>query len=84
MSMSFVERQNLTMRTSMKRSTRLTNALSKKVENLEHAIALHFMYYNYCRIHETLRVSPAVVAGLTDHVSKIEELIELLEDQESN
>lgn len=77
-STSFVERQNLTMRMSMRRFTRLTNAFSKKVENLEAAIALHFMYYNYCRIHQTLRVTPAMEAGIADHVWEIEEIIELL------
>ena len=64
----YVERQNLTMRMSMRRFTRLTNAFSKKVENLEHAVALHFMHYNFCRVHQTLRVTPAMAAGLADHV----------------
>ncbi len=77
-STSYVERQNLTMRMSMRRFTRLTNAFSKKVENLEHAVALHFMYYNFCRIHQTLRVTPAMEAGLTDHAWELEELIGLL------
>ena len=74
-STSYVERQNLTMRMSMRRFTRLTNAFSKKIENLRHAVALHFMYYNFCRIHQTLRVTPAMEAGLTDHVWTVEELI---------
>ena len=78
-STSHVERQNLTMRMSMRRFTRLTNAFSKKVENLEHAVALHFMHYNFCRIHQTLRVTPAMAAGLSDHVWSIEELIGLLD-----
>ena len=56
------------MRMSMRRFTRLTNAFSKKVENLTHAVALHFMFYNFGRIHQTLRVTPAMEAGLTDHV----------------
>jgi IS1 family transposase len=67
-STSYVERQNLTMRMSMRRFTRLTNAFSKKVENHCAAVALYFMYYNFCRIHQTLRVTPAMEAGLTDHV----------------
>jgi len=65
------------MRMSMRRFTRLTNAFSKKVENLGHAVALHFMHYNFCRIHQTLRVTPAMEAGLTDHVWILEEIIEL-------
>lgn len=76
-STSFVERQNLTMRMSMRRFTRLTNAFSKKVENLGHAVALHFMFYNFGRIHQTLRVTPAMQAGLTDHVWSLEEIAEL-------
>jgi hypothetical protein len=77
-STSYVERQNLTMRMNMRRFTRLTNAFSKKVENLSHAVALHFMYYNFCRVHQTLRVTPAMEAGITDHVWSIEEIISLL------
>src|ERR1035437_472505 len=77
-STSFVERQNLTMRMSMRRFTRLTNGFSKKLENHEHAIALHFMHYNFCRIHQSLRVTPAMEAGLTGHVWSVEELIALL------
>jgi len=73
-STSFVERQNLTMRMSMRRFTRLTNAFSKKVENHAHAVALHFMYYNFGRIHKTLRVTPAMAAGVSDHVWSIEEI----------
>lgn len=78
-STSFVERQNLTMRMSMRRFTRLTNGFSKKVENLAHAVSLHFMYYNFCRIHQTLRVSPAMEAGITNHLWSIEEVIGLLD-----
>lgn len=77
-STSYVERQNLTMRMSMRRFTRLTNAFSKKVENLGHAVALHFMYYNFCRIHQTLRVTPAMEAGVTDHLWDIEDILALL------
>ncbi len=77
-STSYVERQNLTMRMSMRRFTRLTNGFSKKAENHAHAVALHYMHYNYCRIHQSLRVTPAMEAGLADHVWSIEELIALL------
>ena len=77
-STSYVERQNLTMRMQMRRFTRLTNAFSKKVENLEHAVALHYMHYNFCRIHQSLRVTPAMEVGITDHVWTIEEIIALL------
>jgi IS1 family transposase len=78
-STSYVERQNLTMRMSMRRFTRLTNAFSKKVENLEHAVALHYMHYNFCRIHQTLRVTPAMEAGVADHVWSLDEVIALLD-----
>src|SRR5580698_1178346 len=77
-STSFVERQNLSMRMGMRRFTRLTNGFNKKLEKHGHMVALYFMHYNYCRIHKTLRVTPAMEAGLTDHVWEIEELIELL------
>lgn len=77
-STSYVERANLTMRMSMRRFTRLTNAFSKKVDNLGYAVALHFMYYNFCRVHQSLRVTPAMEAGVADHVWKIEELLSLL------
>ncbi len=76
-STSFVERQNLTMRMSMRRFTRLTNAFSKKAENHAHAVALHFMYYNFGRIHKTLRVTPAMEAGISDHVWSLEEIASL-------
>ncbi len=75
----FEERQNLTMRMSMRRFTRLTNAFSKKLENLEHAVALHYMHYNFCRIHQTLRVTPAMEARISDHVWDLDEIIGLLE-----
>jgi IS1 family transposase len=81
-STSYVERQNLTMRMQMRRFTRLTNAFSKKIENLAHAVAIHYMHYNFCRIHQTLRVTPAMEAGIADHVWEIEELVALLEDEE--
>lgn len=81
-STSFVERQNLTMRMSMRRFTRLTNGFSKKIENHGHAVALHFMHYNFCRVHKTLRVTPAMEAGLSQHVWSMEELIGLLDRQE--
>lgn len=81
-STSFVERQNLTMRMSMRRFTRLTNAFSKKVENHGHALALHFMHYNFCRVHKTLRVTPAMEAGIANHVWTLEELIGLVEKEE--
>jgi IS1 family transposase len=77
-STSFIERQNLTMRMSMRRFTRLTNAFSKKVENLTHALSLHYMHYNFCRVHQSLRVTPAMEAGITDHVWDLEEIIQLL------
>lgn len=78
-STSYVERQNLTMRMHMRRFTRLTNAFSKKAENHAHAIALHFMYYNFVKIHQTLRVTPAMAAGVTNRVWDIEDVIALLD-----
>lgn len=78
-STSYVERQNLTMRMHMRQFTRLTNAFSKKVENHCHAIALHFVYYNFCRIHQTLRVTPAMEAQLTDDIMKIEDIVKLID-----
>jgi len=80
-STSLVERQNLTMRMSMRRFTRLTNAFSKKVENHEHAVALHFMHYNFCRIHKSLRVTPAMEAGISDHIWSFEELVSMIEEK---
>jgi transposase-like protein len=74
-STSHIERQNLSIRMGMRRMTRLTNAFSKKWENLEAAYALWFAYYNWCRVHQTLRVTPAMEAGITDHVWTITELI---------
>ncbi len=81
-STSYVERQNLTMRMSMRRFTRLTNGFSKKVENHAHAVALHFMYYNFGRIHKTLRVTPAMEAGVSDHVWSLEEIAALVPEPE--
>ncbi len=75
---SHVERQNLSMRMGMRRFTRLTNGFSKKLENHAHQIALYFFHYNFCRVHQTLRVTPAMEAGLTDHVWTLEELCSLL------
>lgn len=76
-STSYVERQNLTMRMHMRRFTRLTNAFSKKIDNHAYAVALHFMYCNFVRIHQTLRVTPAMEAGLCDHAWTIQELVEM-------
>jgi transposase-like protein/IS1 family transposase len=75
-STSYIERQNLTMRMAMRRFTRLTNAFSKKLSHLKAAIALHFAYYNFCRVHSSLRVTPAMEAGLADHVWSIPELLQ--------
>jgi hypothetical protein len=77
-STSFLERQNLTMRMGMCRFTRLTNAFSKKVENHAYQVALHFMHYNFCRIHQTLRCTPAMEARVSDHVWSIKEIVALL------
>src|SRR5438874_6540341 len=77
-STSFVERQNLTMRMQMRRFTRLTNGFSKKVDNHRHSVALHYMHYNFCRIHQTLKVTPAMEAGITDHVWEVGELCALM------
>ena len=79
-STSYIERQNLAMRMQMRRFTRLTNAFSKKIENHEAAVALHYMYYNFARIHQTLRVTPAMEAGVADHVWSLEEIVGLLSD----
>lgn len=83
-STSYVERQNLTMRMSMRRFTRLTNGFSKKLENHGHALALYFMHYNFCRIHKTLRVTPAMEAGISDHPWSLEELLALLDRPATN
>jgi IS1 family transposase len=80
-STSFVERHNLTIRMSNRRFTRLTNGHSKKIENHCHAIALNFVHYNFCRVHQTLKKTPAMAAGLTDHVWTIDELIGLMDSK---
>jgi IS1 family transposase len=77
-STSYIERQNLTIRMSMRRFTRLTNAFSKKVEFHIASIGIHYMHYNFCRIHQTLRCTPAMEAGISDHVWELSELIALL------
>ena len=79
-STSHVERQNLTMRMSMRRFTRLTNAFSKKLENHIHALALYFVFYNFCRIHKSLRVSPAMAAGITDRLWSLEDVIAKIDE----
>jgi IS1 family transposase len=82
-STSYVERQNLTMRMQMRRFTRLTNGFSKKIENHAHAVALHYMHYNFCRVHQTLRVTPAMESGITDHVWTIGEVVALIDSANS-
>lgn len=75
-STSYIERQNLTMRMQMRRLTRLTNGFSKKLDNLKAAVALHFAHYNFCRIHSTLRITPAMAAGITEHLWTLDELLQ--------
>jgi len=82
-STSFVERQNLNIRMGLRRFTRLTNAFSKKVENHIHALAIYFMHYNFARIHQTLRVSPAMAAGVTDKLWSMEDIVRMVEDHET-
>jgi hypothetical protein len=82
-STSYVERAKLTMRMSMRRFTRLTNGFSKKIENHMAAVALYFMYYNFVRIHQTLRVTPSMAAGVTSRLWSIEDLVKLIETHES-
>ncbi|MBV9762598.1 MAG: IS1 family transposase [Acidobacteriaceae bacterium] len=79
-STSFVERQNLTMRMQMRRFTRLTNAFSKKIENHVASLAIHYMHYNFVRIHQTLRITPAMAAGVTDRLWSIQDIVALLSD----
>ena len=78
-STSYVERQNLTMRMSMRRFARLTNGFSKKLDNHIHALALYFAFYNFCRIHKTLKVTPAMAAGITDRLWSLEDIVALIE-----
>jgi hypothetical protein len=78
-STSYVEQQNLNLRMGVRRFTRLTNAFSKKLDTHCHMVAIYHAYYNFCRVHQTLRVTPAMAAGLTDHVWSLEELVGLLE-----
>lgn len=80
LSTSHIERQNLTMRMHMRRFTRLTNAFSKKIENHMHAVALHFMFYNFCRIHKTLKVTPAMAAGVSDRLWDVEDIVKLVDE----
>lgn len=79
-STSYVERNNLTMRMSMRRFTRLTNAFSKKVENHAYSVALHFMHYNFVRIHKALKVTPAMAAGVTDRLWDVEDIVRLMDE----
>jgi IS1 family transposase len=83
-STSFVERQNLTMRVHMRRFTRLTNAFSKKAENHAYAVAMHFMYYNFCRIHTTLRMTPAMRANVTQNLWDVVDLVRMIEEWEAS
>ncbi|MBT9444415.1 MAG: IS1 family transposase [Hyphomonadaceae bacterium] len=79
-STSYVERQNLTMRMHMRRFTRLTNAFSKKLENHAHAVSLHFFYYNFIRIHQSLRVTPAMAANVTERIWDVEDIVTLIDE----
>jgi hypothetical protein len=81
-STSFAERQNRTLRMSNRRFTRLTDAFSKKLENHALSVALHYMYYNFCRIHKTLRITPAMAAGVTDHVWSVADIVAIIEAAE--
>jgi IS1 family transposase len=82
-STSYIERQNLTMRMQMRRFTRLTNGFSKKIENHIASIAIHYMHYNFCRVHQTLRVTPAMESGVADHVWTISEMVSILDSKQS-
>jgi hypothetical protein len=81
-STSFAERQNLTLRMQSRRFTRLTNAFSKKLENHALSVALHYMHYNFCRIHKMLRITPAMAAGVTDHVWSVADIVAMIEATE--
>jgi len=81
-STSYAERNNLTMRMHMRRFTRLTNAFSKKVENHAHAVALHFMYYNFCKLHKAHRLAPAMAADVTDGLWEVTDIVKVLEEWE--
>ncbi|MGH7116377.1 MAG: IS1 family transposase, partial [Stellaceae bacterium] len=81
-STSYVERQNLTMRMSMRRFTRLTNGFSKKAENHAHSVAIHFMHYNFVRIHQSLRVTPAMAAGVTTKLWSLVDMVRVIEERE--
>lgn len=79
-STSYAERNNLTMRMHMRRFTRLTNAFSKKVENHAHAVALHFMYYKFCKLHKAHRLTPAMAAGVTDRLWDVDDIVAIMDE----
>src|SRR6185437_3472580 len=81
-STSYVERQNLNIRMGLRRFTRLTNAFSKKMENHCHALAIYFMHYNFCRIHQTTRVTPAMAAGVTDKLFELADIVRIVDAYE--
>ena len=81
-STSFAERQNLSMRMGMRRFTRLTNAFSKKIENHIHALSIYFMHYNFVRIHQSLRVTPAMAAGVADKLWSLEDMVRIVDERE--
>jgi hypothetical protein len=83
-STSYAERNNLNVRMHSRRMTRLTNAFSKKMENHAHAMALHFLYYNFVRIHQTLKVTPAMAAGVTDRLWEVSDMVTMLEAYEAS
>lgn len=82
-STSYIERQNLTMRMSMRRFTRLTNAFSKKLENHAHSVSLHFMHYNFVRIHQTLKITPAMAAGVTKTLWELTDMVRVIDEWEA-